>query len=100
MNLKPIGPGRGKRAREKFKRDVKAFQMANKLHQDGKVGTQTFWFMHDTIQDLKAKLAACRQPDDPGLDPQPQPAEFKPAHFVAGFLIGGIVVLLLTGVLT
>lgn len=95
MELKPIGPGRDPAARRSFTRDVKAYQMANKLHQDGIVGTQTFWFMRDTITDLKVKLAACRQPDDPGAEPQP--VEFKPAHFVAGFVFGIVVVLLATG---
>lgn len=99
MILKPIGPGRDKRARAKFERQVKAYQMDNALHQDGKVGTQTFWFMADTIYHLKAKLAACRQPDDPGPEPQPLPAAFSPATFLAGFVVGAMVALLITGVL-
>ena len=99
MILKPIGPGRDKCARAKFERQVKAFQMDNALHQDGIVGTQTFWFMADAIYDLKARLAICRQPDDPGPEPQPRPAEFSPATFLAGLVVGAMIVLLLTGVL-
>lgn len=99
MILKPIGPGRDKRARAKFERQVKAFQMDNALHQDGVVGTQTFWFMVDTICDLKVKLAACRQPDDPGPEPQPTPAQFSPATFLAGFVVGVMVALPVTGAL-
>ena len=98
MKIRPIGPGRSAAARRKFARDVKAFQMANKLHQDGIVGTQTFWFMHDTIADLKMRLARYHQPDDPGHEPQPAPA-FKPAQFVAGFVCGAVVMLTATGVL-
>lgn len=97
-NLRPIGPGRDPAARRKFARDVKAYQMANKLHQDGIVGTQTYWFMHDTIADLKVKLARDRQPDDPGPAPQPTPA-FRPAHFVAGFVFGAVATLTATGAL-
>ena len=97
-NLRLIGPGRDAAARRKFARDVTAYQMANKLHQDGIVGTQTFWFMHDTIIGLKARLARCRQPDDPGPEPQPTPA-FRPAHFVAGFVFGAVATLTATGAL-
>ncbi len=38
MNPKPFGPGRGRAARRKFARGVKAVQTAKMLHQDGGVG--------------------------------------------------------------
>ena len=53
MKLRPIGPGRDPVARAEFKRDVSDYQTVNGLHVDGKVGTQHFWFMADTIENLK-----------------------------------------------
>ena len=79
MDLREIGPA--------DPREVRAYQVANGLFQDGKLGNQTFGHALDREKELEAELATCRQPDDPG------PVKPKHEHeFIQGFGTGALVV--------
>ena len=96
IELRPIGPGKDPVARRTFARDVRAFQAANNLYQDGIIGTQTFHFMKDLIAYLRRQLEkALKANEDLRKELAKRPKPKGKHELLHGFLMGFFITIML-----